>query len=263
MAVAIKTDNLTRTFPSSGLLGRRFPGSRTDSGIVAVDRVNLEIEKGKIFALLGPNGAGKTTLVRILSTLVLPTSGSAYVNGYNVVTDAERVKASVGLVNGEGRGFFVRLSCRENLRFFGALYGLRRTSIEEKIQELNEFLALEEFLERRYDRCSTGMKQRLAIARSLLHNAEIIFMDEPTQSLDPSASRKLRACIRHLAEERRRTIFLITHNLEEAKELSDEAGIMHQGRVTVFDPRSVDLDQMFARFTLEARNEYTQSNSLY
>ena len=261
--VAIKTENLTKTFPSSHFLSGFFPGRRADSGIVVVDRVNLEIEKGKIFALLGANGAGKTTLVKILSTLILPSSGSAYVNGYNVLTEGERVKASIGLVNGEGRGFFVRLSCRENLRFFGALYGLRRAMVEEKIQELTEILGLEEFLERRYDLCSTGMKQRLAIARSLLHGPEIIFMDEPTQSLDLSASRNLRACIRYLAKEKGQTIFLITHHLEEAKELSDQAGMMNQGRVRVFDPRSVDLDEVFAGSPFEPGDEYVESDSLH
>jgi ABC-2 type transport system ATP-binding protein len=263
VAVAIKTDNLTKAFSRSSPLGKFLSGSRTDPGTAVVDRVSLEIEQGKIFALLGPNGVGKTTLVRILSTLILPTSGSAYVNGYNVVTDAERVKSSIGLVNGEGQGFFVRLTCRENLRFFGALYGLRWITVEERIRELNEFLELEEFLGRRVDCCSTGMKQRLAIARSLLHDAEVIFMDEPTKSLDPLAARKLRACIHYLAKEKGRTIFLITHHVEEAEELSDGAGIMNQGRVMIVDPRSGDLDQVFAGVSLEAPNAYGQSDSLH
>lgn len=255
MALAIKTENLTKRFSPPLSLGRFFPGRRADSATVAVDRVNLEIEKGKIFALLGANGAGKTTLVRILSTLVLPTSGSANVNGYDVLTEAERAKASIGLVTGEGRGFFVRLICRENLRFFGALHGLRRAMVEERISELTPVLGLDEFLERRYDRCSTGMKQRLAIARSLLHEPEVIFMDEPTRGLDPSASRNLRACILYLAREKMQTVFLITHQLDEARELGDQVGVMHQGRLRVFDPRAVDLDQVFAGLTCEARNE--------
>ena len=263
MDLAIKTEHLTKRFSPPPSLGRFFPGRRADSAIVAVDRVNLEIERGTVFTLLGANGAGKTTLVRILSTLILPTSGSANVNGYDVLTEAEQAKASIGLVTGEGRGFFVRLTCRENLRFFGALHGLWRAMVEERISELTRVLGLEEFLGRRYDRCSTGMKQRLAIARSLLHEPEIIFMDEPTRGLDPSASRNLRACIRYLAREKMQTVFLITHQLDEARELGDQVGVMHQGRLRVFDPGAVGLGQVFADFPLEGRDEFGESHSLH
>lgn len=263
MAIAIKTGNLTKRFPPSGFLGRVFTRRRAGSGIVPVDRVNLEIANGKIFALVGPNGAGKTTLVKLLSTLMVPTSGSATVNGYSILTQPERVKASIGLVNGEGRGFFDRLSCRQNLHFFGALYGLRRGMVEEKILDLNPILGLERFLDKRHDRCSTGMKQRLSIARSLLHDPQILFLDEPTNSLDPLAARNLRACVRDLTDKKGLTVFLITHQLEEARELSDQAGIMSRGKVEVVDPRSVDLHQALADVAFRPGEEDGEGDRLH
>ena len=186
---AIETLELTKIFKPPGI----FPWqSRSEDGVTALDRVSLQIPPGEIFGIMGPNGAGKTTLIKVLSTLILPTSGQAFIHGYNLLTQPERVKSLVGLVSGDDRSFYWRLSCRENLLFFAALYNLPPSQARSRIEELSCLLDLEDFLDRRYAQCSSGMKQRLALARSLIHRPRVLLMDEPTKSLDPGAAENLR-----------------------------------------------------------------------
>ena len=233
MPYAIETFNLTKRFPGQkgpASMLRRFSGE----GVVAVDNVTLSVKRGELFGLLGPNGAGKTTLIKLLCTLVLPTSGEAVVNGFPLA-DRASVRRHVGLVSGEERSFYWRLSGRENLRFYAALHDLAPSHAEKRMKHLSELLDLGEFLDQRFDRYSAGMRQRLALARGLLHEAEILFLDEPTKSLDPTAAMRLRETIQDLAHGQGRTVVLVTHQLGEAEQMCDRIGIMHCGKLRVTD----------------------------
>ncbi len=229
---AVETDRLTKRFPAPPAWSDLLRPRR--SGILAVDEVSLRVEAGEIFGLLGPNGAGKSTLVRLLCTLILPTSGRARICGYDL-SEEEAVKAHVGLAAGEERSFYWRLSGRENLRFYGALQGLPRAEVDRRIAELEEALELGEALEERFDRLSTGMRRRLDLARALLHRPSVLFLDEPTRSLDPEAASRLHELVRRIARSGC-TVFLVTHHLDEAEALCDRVAVMHRGRLRAIAP---------------------------
>ncbi len=229
---AVETDHLTKRFPAPPAWRDLLRPRR--SGILAVDEVSLRVETGEIFGLLGPNGAGKSTLVRLLCTLILPTSGRARICGYDL-SEEEAVKAHVGLAGGEERSFYWRLSGRENLRFYGALQGLPRAEVDRRIAELEEALELGEALEERFDRLSTGMRRRLDLARALLHRPSVLFLDEPTRSLDPEAASRLHELVRCIARSGC-TVFLVTHHLDEAEALCDRVAVMHRGRLRAVAP---------------------------
>lgn len=220
MEFAIETVGLTKYF---------FPRKRfRKRPVKAVEDVNLKIKKGELFAILGPNGAGKTTLLKLLSTLILPTRGTAYLNGH-ALSQENKVKASIGLVTGEERSFYWRLSGRENLLFFAALYNLKRAG--KRIEELIALLRIEG-IDRRVQEYSTGMKQRLALARSLLNDPPVLLMDEPTKSLDPLAAQNLRKLIKErLSAKEGKAVLFTTHRLEEAENFSHRIGIMDKGRL--------------------------------
>ena len=202
--------------------------------VVAVDRVTMSVNRGELFGLLGPNGAGKTTLIKLLCTLIVPNGGEALVNGFPL-SDGEGVRRQIGLVTGEERSFYWRLNGEDNLRFYASLYGLSSGEADGRIRQLSGLLGLGEFLPHRFDTYSAGMKQRLALARGLLNEAEILFLDEPTKSLDPGAALRLRETIHDLCQERGHTVVLVTHQLSEAEQMCDRIGIMHRGRLTVAD----------------------------
>jgi len=223
LPLAIRARELTKRFPKpNGLIGVTLPFAQAE-GTLAVDRVSLDVEQGEVFGLVGPNGAGKTTLVKMLTTLILPTSGTAVIGGHPLDgAHEQRIKGWIGLVTGNERSFYPRLSCRENLAFYAGLYDLSRTETAERVAELAELLELEAFLDKRYDTCSTGMKHRLALARSLINRPALLFLDEPTRSLDPLAAARFRQAIHALARRERRTVFLVTHDLEEAVGVLDQ-----------------------------------------
>lgn len=237
MPLAIKTVELSKYFyPKTSLRRelRRYLTRSTDGRITAVDGVSLEVKQGELFGLLGPNGAGKTTLVKILCTLILPNSGAATVNGYDL-SEEEKVKASIGLVGSEERSFYWRLSGRQNLRFFSTLHGFSPSQASERIERLTRLLDMTDFIDRRFDSYSSGMKQRLGIARGLLHEPPILFLDEPTKSLDPTSAARLRETVHDLVHQEGYTVVLVTHQLPEAEQLCDRMAIMHQGRIQVVD----------------------------
>ncbi len=218
----------------------RHPLRRAER-IRALRGVDLHVPYGEIFGLLGPNGAGKTTLLKILSCLILPDRGRATVGGEDTVHEA-KVKPKIGLVHSDERSFYWRLSGRENLRFFSTLYDVPRRRVESRIDELLRRVDMVEASDRRFADYSSGMKQRLAIARALLHDPPILLMDEPTRSLDPVSAMNLRTFV--LEELKRRdgkTILLATHNLREAEVLCDRVAILANGKVrevgTVADVR--------------------------
>lgn len=224
--------------------------------IEALRGIDLHVKRGEIFGLLGPNGAGKTTLVKILSCLVLPDRGRAVVGGQDVRHE-NKVKPLIGLVNSDERSFYWRLSGLDNLRFFARLYDVPGPRIASRIAELLERVDLVEAADRRFSDYSSGMKQRLAVARALLHDPPILLMDEPTRSLDPASSLSLRAFIRDELKGRDgKTILLATHNLREAEVLCDRLAILVNGTVrqvgSVAEVRRWGIDER--RFRLEVSN---------
>ena len=200
--------------------------------VQALDRVSVTVPAGQLFGFLGPNGAGKTTLIKILTTLILPSSGIARILGIDVEREPETVKRRIGVVMSDERSFYWRLTGRQNLEFFSALHGLRGASAARRIGELFEILGIPEKADDRFSDYSSGMKQKLAIARGLIADPEILFFDEPTRSLDPISAVQIRTFIRRrLVEELRKTVFLTTHNLHEAEEISDAVGIINRGHI--------------------------------
>ncbi len=248
MENAIETRALTKHFSRPrGLLrlARRPP-------VTAVDDVHLRVEQGEIFGLLGPNGAGKTTLVKMLCTLILPTAGSATVAGHPLHDDAA-IRAAVGLVVGDERSFYWRLTGRQNLAFFAAMVGFRGRAAEERVQTVLEAVDMQRRANDRFGNYSSGMKQRMAIARSLLHHPRILFLDEPSRSLDPVATNRLHDLMLNLVEQQGVTIFLITHDLLEAEKLCRRVAVMHRGRIRAVDSPAALRQQLARRLRYTVR----------
>ncbi|HEY0789583.1 MAG TPA: ABC transporter ATP-binding protein [Chthoniobacterales bacterium] len=212
---AIQTSGLTRSF-----------GNR-----LAVDRLDLEIPQGSIFGFLGPNGAGKTTTIRLLAGLIAPTSGEVAVLGRSVTGQADFVRRSVGLLT-ETPGLYDRLTPTENLRYFGQLHGLPGRCAALRVEALLRDFGLWEHRGRRCATLSKGLRQKVAIARALLHDPEVLFFDEPTSGLDPEAARTVRELVKSLRA-RQKTVFLTTHNLGEAEELCDQLGVFNRRLLAV------------------------------
>ncbi len=196
---------------------------------LAVDKVNLHINAGEVLALLGPNGAGKTTTVRMLSSVLRPTQGRASIAGYDVATQAAQVRASVGVLT-ENHGLYNRMPAAEYLDFFGEIYQLDVKTRRARIKRLLDDFGLASAKKRRIGEFSKGMRQKLALARALLHRPPVLLLDEPTSAMDPESARLVRDSIRELRSEER-AIILCTHNLAEAEELSDRIAIIRKGKI--------------------------------
>jgi ABC-2 type transport system ATP-binding protein len=197
--------------------------------IIAVDEVSFAVPRGTIFGLLGPNGAGKTTTIKMLSTLLVPTRGVATVGGCDVVREERAVRRQLGVVLGGDRGLYNKLSARDNLIYFGHLYGMTKSAIERRVDELLEVVNLRERGDDRVEAFSRGMKQRLHLAKALLHDPPILILDEPTIGLDPAAAVELRRAISRLVP--RHTVLLTTHDMWEADQLCAEIAIVNRGRI--------------------------------
>jgi ABC-2 type transport system ATP-binding protein len=230
MSTAISTFELTKKFARTSGYRDILP-FRKKQWVTAVEKVNLDIQPGEFFGLLGPNGAGKTTLIKLLCCLVLPTSGTASVYGNDILKKEQAVKTLVGLVNAEERSFYWRLTGRENLRFYASLYHLPRQESRERIDELLKVVGLDKDADIRFQNYSTGMRQKMAIIRGLLSEPKLLFVDEPTRSLDPVSAQSVRAFLKEKVVVEKKTIVLATHNLTEAEQLCDRLAIMDHGRV--------------------------------
>ena len=204
-------------------LGKRF------GDFQAVDQVNIDVPAGKLLALLGPNGAGKTTTVRMLSSVLVPSSGQASVAGFDVVRQAAQVRARVGVLT-ENHGLYNRMPAGEYLDFFGQIYRLDPTERNLQITRLMEHFGLAQNLKQPIGEFSKGMRQKLALARALLHNPPVLLLDEPTSAMDPESSRLVRDAIRTLRSQER-AIVICTHNLAEAEELADQIAIIRRGKI--------------------------------
>jgi ABC-2 type transport system ATP-binding protein len=229
---AIEVRNLTKRYPVPARLPSLLRGRGGYDAVLALDAVSFSVAQGEVLGLLGPNGAGKTTLISILSTLLTPTSGEVRVGGHDLSADPERARAQVGLVTSNERSFYWRLSGRQNLRFFAALYKVDEEEADRRIADFLEALGVAEFADRRFDSYSTGVRQRFAFARAMLHKPSILFMDEPTKGLDPNASSALLRVIRErISGIWRPTIIITSHNLTEIEILCDRVAIVDQGRL--------------------------------
>jgi len=200
---------------------------------LAVDRVSLDVQPGQVLVLLGQNGAGKTTTVRMLTSILQPSGGRAWVAGYDVVRQADKVRASVGVLT-ENHGLYGRMSAVEYLEFFGSLYGMPGRSLRPRINELLERFGLGQVGKKRLGEFSKGMRQKLALVRAILHDPPVLLFDEPTSAMDPQSARLVRDAIRSLRTTGR-TLLLCTHNLTEAEELADKVAIIRQGRIILND----------------------------
>lgn len=230
----IQTENLTRKF----------------GDLVAVDRLDLAIDEGEVFGFLGPNGAGKTTTVRMLAGLIAPTSGGATVAGYRIGQDNQRIHQAVGVLT-ESPGLYGKLSAYRNLEFFAQLYG-----VADRATQIEKYLKMLQLWERRNEpagRFSKGMRQKVALARALLHEPQVLFLDEPTAGLDPEAAKLVRDFIEQLAQEEQRTIFLCTHNLAEAERLCDRIGLIKQRMVRVGTPAELKGELYGRRTVIQLR----------
>ncbi len=213
---------------------RVFKGQ--DKPVKALDKVSIYIDEGEIFGLLGPNGAGKTTLIKILTTLLLPTKGEAYVGGFSVSREAHKVRQMISLVSGGETPGYGILSVSENLWFFSQLYGLPSSTATARINRLMADLEFDEYAKTRMSKLSTGYKQRLNLARGLLNNPKVLFLDEPTLGLDVLTGKKLRAYIVDWAKrEKEGTVLLTTHYMAEADEMCDRVAIIDRGRILACD----------------------------
>ena len=224
MAV-IEAEDLRRTYrTTTGVLRRRA------LDVEAVRGVSFEVGEGELFGLLGPNGAGKTTTIKMLITLLVPTAGRARVLGFDVVEDAREVRKRIGYVFGGDRGVYERLSALDNLRYFAELYGVPPREQRRRIGELLELVGLKGREGERVEGYSRGMRQRLHVARGLLHDPPVVFLDEPTIGLDPVGARELRATIAGLAAAGK-TVLLTTHYMFEADALCDRIAVIADGRI--------------------------------
>src|SRR5438094_8533343 len=249
---AIEATDLKRTYKTStGILRRR------SIAVEAVRGISFEVAEGRLFGLLGPNGAGKTTTIKMLITLLIPTAGSARVLGYDVVKDAREVRKRIGYVFGGERGLYERLSGLDNLRYFAELYAVPPREQRNRIESLLELVGLKGREKERVEGYSRGMRQRLHIARGLLHDPPVVFLDEPTIGVDPVGARDLRATIAALTDGGK-TVLLTTHYMFEADALCDRIAVIDKGQI-VAEGTPEDLKATVAERTIVEIEAYGAS----
>jgi ABC-2 type transport system ATP-binding protein len=236
--IVIRTEGLTKIFEK---------GKKRE--VVALNSVDLEIKRGHVFGLLGTNGAGKTTLIRILVGLLTPTAGRAFVLGEDVTKNPDYVRERVSLLPQEA-GIYDRLTARENLVYYGGLYGIPEEELNERADELLETVGLKDKEHYQVKGFSGGMKRKVLVARALVIEPEILFLDEPTTGVDTLGARIVRNLLKRLSSEQRRTIILTTHDLNEVSELCDRVGILNDGKLIATGKPS-QLEEKFRAANLE------------
>ncbi len=227
MTAIIHIETLSKTYTSKERT-KIFRSKK--KAVEALKRINLDIYEGEIFGLLGPNGAGKTTLIKCLTTLLLPTEGTAIINGYDLLHDDKMIRTSIGCMLMGERGLYWKLTGRENLDFFGSLYYVPQDERTQKIEELISLLNLSDYIDRTVETYSSGQKMKLAFAKSLINEAPILVLDEPTVTMDVHSARELRQIVKDL-NEKGHTIVYTTHLMQEAEELCDRVAIIDKGEV--------------------------------
>jgi len=236
--IVIRTENLSKTFEK---------GKKKE--VTALEHVNLEIGRGEVFGLIGPNGAGKTTLIRVLVGLLIPTEGQAWVLGKNVVEDIDYIRPRVALLPQEA-GIYERLTARENIVYYGGLYGIPEDELHRRADRLLDIVGLREKEDYQVKGFSGGMKRKVLVARALVIEPEILFLDEPTTGIDTIGARVVRNLLRKLSSEEKRTIVLTTHDLNEVSELCHRVGILNDGRL-VATGKPNELEEKYKAANLE------------
>jgi len=227
--IAIEAKSLQKVFTT-----RKGFWRQQRKNTIAVEDVSFQVEKGELFGVLGPNGAGKTTTVKMLTTILLPTRGSGTILGYDLVKQTKDIRKLIGFTFGGARGLYSRLTARDNLRYFAELYALEPKFAKTRIDEMLDLVGLSNRADDRVETFSSGMQQRLHLARALLHEPEILFLDEPTVGIDPIGARELRQTVKAL-QQQGKTILLTTHYMAEAEELCDRIAIVNHGKVVAMD----------------------------
>ena len=222
----IELKSLTKEFEEKG----KSRASAHNGVFRAVDELSLTVEPGEIFGLLGSNGAGKTTTLRMLATMLRPTSGTADVAGFDIVKQPEQVRRSIGVLFGGDTGLYDRLTARENIEYFARLYDMEEQQIKKRVEELCDIFEMGDYIDARCAKFSRGMKQKLAITGALIHEPSIWVLDEPMVGLDPQSVFMLKEEMRRHADSGR-TVFFSTHVLDVAERLCDEIGIIKRGRL--------------------------------
>jgi ABC-2 type transport system ATP-binding protein len=249
---AIDIQGISKRFTLPRKIGQilRHPFDR--KRIQVLKDVSLTVPTGSITGLLGPNGAGKTTLLRILAATVSPDEGKVQILGQDAVRHTGRVRQHIGFVLGDERSFFWRLTGMQNLRFFATLSNLTKSAGESRIAELSRLLSLDDELPKPFRDLSTGMRQRMGLARALLHDPKVLLIDEPTRALDPGAAQRARKLIRQtLVGELGKTILLATHNVEEAREIANRVAFLKEGEIQTEGPTEKALERVPDVFDLE------------
>jgi len=228
----LAVEHVTKSFPTVYGLPSLLKYAGRPPRRVALRNINLQVQRGELLGLLGPNGAGKTTLLKVMATLTIPDSGRISIDGIDIAENPMAAKARIGLCTSEERSFYFRLTARHNLQFFGSLAGLRGTALRSRIDEVSEFVGLRSALDRRFAEFSSGMRQRLTVARALLADPPVVFLDEPTRAVDPVHAEKLRELIRkRLVDDLRKTVIIATNVLDEAWGICDRIAILNGGRI--------------------------------
>jgi ABC-2 type transport system ATP-binding protein len=227
MVGTIRVENITKIYK---VRQRKGIFRSEKSSVTALEDISMEVQSGEIFGLLGPNGAGKTTLIKILTTLLLPTSGEAWVNGYQIRNQENKVRATVGCMLMGERGLYWKLTGRENLEYFAALYHLSPSDRKQRCNEIIQLLELADIIDRTVETYSSGQKMKLAFGKALINDAPILVLDEPTNTLDLPSASELRAVVRAL-NDRGKTIIYTTHIMSEAETLCDRVAIIDYGRL--------------------------------
>jgi ABC-2 type transport system ATP-binding protein len=227
MTVPVHTENLAKTYE---VRARRGLFKSEKRSVEALKSISLEVKQGEVFGLLGPNGAGKTTLIKILTTLLLPTRGEAWINGYNVAREENKVRASVGCMLMGDRGLYWKLTGRENLEYFGALYHLDPAARRKRSNQIIDLLKMGEIADRMVESYSSGQKMNLAFGKALINDAPLLVLDEPTNTLDVPSASELRAIVRQL-NEKGKTVIYTTHIMSEAETLCDRVAIIDRGEL--------------------------------
>ncbi len=241
------TDLDEKVIVTKGLTKIFEPGKKRQ--VVALDHVDLEIKRGEVFGLLGPNGAGKTTLIRILVTLLTPTSGTAHVLGKDVMKAPHYIRERVALLPQEA-GIYERLTARENLIYYGGLYGIPEATLRERADRLLEIVGLGERADHQVKGFSGGMKRKVLVARALMIEPQIVFLDEPTTGVDTIGARVVRNMLKQLSSKEKITIVLTTHDLNEVSELCQHVGILNEGRLVAVGAPT-ELREKFMAANLE------------
>lgn len=240
----IKVKNLTKTYLIKKSLNEFFKEPFKRKYLTAINNISFDIGENEIVGLIGLNGAGKTTLLKIFSSLLTPDKGSVKIFNYDLEKDTNKIKKIISLINSEERSFYWRLTLKQNLEFFANLYNINKKLIKDKVENVLELADLTDKKNSRFDELSTGMKQRLNIARGLLNDPKLILLDEPTRGLDIKHADEIRSIIKKLSKDK--TIIITSHNLEEISELCSKIIIMHKGKAVKIG-KFKDIKSIFKR----------------